>query len=467
MGDQRRRDRFVGCALGAINLFFISAQVRAQSAKVVPSSAQFPGGSNGDDSKAEHTLISNVAAAREMVRTHPDSAVANLGLGMALIASGERDTALNYIDRAVQLDSNLSDGWYQKGLLEADAERWVPAAECFRRALEGTSERTAARSELGNVLLRLGRFDEAASEFNSVLHHDASNASAEYGLGLVHLQEGNLSLAESQFRRVLALRPDFAAAGESLGETLLREHQYGEALVFLRGSVARNRESIQATNALGSALLGLGSSAAAQRAFQRARDLSLRQSARLRAISENNRGLLLLRANNLEWAAAAFRGSIGEDSEYAEPHNNLGGVLWQLDDLAAAMEEFRLAIRHSPNFASARNNLGSALLNRGEIDEAIGQFQAAVVLRPALAQAHYNLGRAFVLKGRPVDAELEFRRAIAITPEMASAHVRLGVLMASVHNHLSLEALTEMREGLRLDPSIEGMIPPEYAKALR
>jgi tetratricopeptide (TPR) repeat protein len=452
--------------LVTVGFLFVSSSTFGQSTVSPPQTVERPNHAFDDDLLKTEAMIENLVKARNAVRIHPDSAASNLLFGLALKSSGDEDGASKCFDRAVELDSNLAEGWYQKGLIEADRERWLLAAEYFRRALHGSTDQIPARVALGNALLRLGRFEEVANEFNTVLHMDASNVTAGYGLGLVYLQEGNLSAAEKQFRSVLRLQPTFMAAEESLGQTLLKQDRWDEAVAWLRRVAARNADSVEAANALGTALLNSGSRSAAQKEFQRARELSLRQTGLLRAISENNHGLGLLYAGNLKNAAAAFRTSIAEDPDYAESHNNLGGVLWQMNDLSGALVEFQHAVQCSPNYARARNNLGSALLRIGETDEAIAEFNAALSSRPLLPEAHYNLGRAFVVKERLADAETELRSAVAIMPGMANAHIELGLVIASKDKRLTPEARSELQEGLRLDASLRETIPPQYTKEL-
>ena len=411
-------------------------------------------------------LLSKIAAVRQALGAHPDSAKNYLSLGLALKAIGENESAWKAVSRAAELDPTLADAWYQKGVILADEQKWLDAVESFRKAVEASDVHGPAHLALGEMWIRLGGFEQAANELEGVLRLNPKHPGAHYGLGLIHLQQGDLTTAEAEFRRALTLQPNSAAAQGSLGETLVREHKWSEAVAVLNKVKAVDPDSLEATNALATSLQHSGQQERAAEEFRKARELAGRQVTLQRVEGQYNRGLVLWRAGNLKDAAAAFRTAITMNPEYADAHNNLGGVLWQMNDVAGALAEFQAAVRCNPGFAEAHNNWGSALIHAGEPDHAIDQFRAAVALRPAFAQAHFNLGRALSKKREFREAEAELRSALILKPEMVAAHIALGVALAVESGTLSPDARAELNEGLRLDSSLRSSIPPDYSKEL-
>ncbi|PYY09975.1 MAG: hypothetical protein DMG69_08135 [Acidobacteria bacterium] len=412
-------------------------------------------------------LLSDIAAVRQALRADPDSAKNYLSLGLALKAMGENESAWKAVSRSADLDPRLADAWYQKGVIQADEQKWLDAVASFRKALEASAGHGPAHLALGEMWIRLGSFEQAAEELETVLRLNPKHPGAHYGLGLIHLQQGDLTTAEAEFRRALTLQPNSAAAQENLGETLVREHKWSEAAAVLNKVLAVNPDSLEATNALATSYLHSGQPERAAAEFRKARELSGRQVTLQRVEGEYNRGVVLWRAGNLKNAAAAFRSAIAMNPDYADAHNNLGGVLWQMNEVAGALAEFQAAVRCNPDFAEAHNNWGSALIHAGETDHAIDQFRAAVASRPAFAQAHFNLGRALSKKREFREAEAELRSALILQPEMAAAHIALGLALAAESGTLSPQARAELNEGLRLDSSLRSSIPPDYSKELR
>ena len=236
-------------------------------------------------------------------------------------------------------------------------------------------------------------------------------------------------------------------------------------MAILDAAVASNSKSLNATNALATALANSGDRQRAEQEFQKAREIARQENATAHATGENNRGLELWYNGKLQEAATAFRSAIAADPRYAEAHNNLGGVLWQMDDHSSAGEEFEAAVRCRADFAQGHNNWGSALVHAGQIDRALEEFRAALKYQPGFALAHLNLGKALTARHEVGAAETEFRRAVALVPEMAAAHLQLGLLLISKGGSQA-EARAELKEGLRLDPTLSSSIPPQYAHEL-
>ena len=100
----------------------------------------------------EDRVVDDVSAARQAIRAQPDSAASHLSLGVALKAAGEQESALKAFQKALDCDPRLAEAWFEKGLLEADRQKWSRAAGDFRRAVEVSANHIDARLELGEML---------------------------------------------------------------------------------------------------------------------------------------------------------------------------------------------------------------------------------------------------------------------------------------------------------------------------
>ena len=69
-----------------------------------------------------------------------------------------------------------------------------------------------AHNNLGNVLLSLGRRDEAVKELREAVRLDPKNAQAHLSMGLALRSEGDLGGAIDHYREAATLRPDWAPA---------------------------------------------------------------------------------------------------------------------------------------------------------------------------------------------------------------------------------------------------------------
>lgn len=444
-----------------------SGQVQQSVSGIVPSRtiAQVPSSAR-DWQAADTKLAEHIRKARREIRRNPRSAQAYLSLGFALQSAGETSGSAEAIDRALELDDHLAQGWYMQGLMAADSMKWALAIENFRRALALNPQDIAARMGLTEMLLRNGDFSGASREVQVVLQQNPLDSRAHYGLGRVKMQEGNLAEAEAEFRRALAIEPAFPEAEEGLGEALFGRHRWREAAQSFERVLAAQPDSLHAHTGLAGALARLGDDAAARKHFAKSREISNREVHLERAKAENNRGLELWSRGDLKGAAAALRSALKEDPDFAEAHNNLGAVLWKQKDMEGALAEFSAAVRSQPDFAKAHNNLGSAFLQTDQVAQAAEEFEKALSLQPGFASAHFNLGVLLGKIGQRSQAEAELRRAIVLQPEMASAHIELGLLLASPEGKLTTEAQAELNEGIRLSPQLNILVPERILRQL-
>ncbi len=102
-------------------------------------------------------------------------------------------------------------------------------------------------------------------------------------------------------------------------------------------------------------------------------------------------GTFLLGRGSSAEAAVHFAEALRIKPDLAEAHNNLGIVFLERGDMAGAMARFAEAIRIDKTFAKAYNNMGIALLRQGKISAARPWFQKALAINPSYRAARRNL----------------------------------------------------------------------------
>ncbi len=106
------------------------------------------------------------ACLEEALEHDPSQSGLWLQLGGLHSASGRRIESADAYARALALDDSLVDGWIGRGLACLGEKRFGDAALAFREAIRrGRSEDAAIQGCLGEALLALGDFEEAASSF--------------------------------------------------------------------------------------------------------------------------------------------------------------------------------------------------------------------------------------------------------------------------------------------------------------
>ncbi len=117
------------------------------------------------------------------------------------------------------------------------AEDPQQALRLAERELRGSLEeepRFKTYVELGKVLARQQRDQEAVAIYEKAVALQPYDYRVQHSLGLLHRRIGNLTAAEAAFREALGLAPRHAASAVRLGETLLEQGRAGEAAEAFR-----------------------------------------------------------------------------------------------------------------------------------------------------------------------------------------------------------------------------------------
>jgi protein O-mannosyl-transferase len=303
-----------------------------------------------------------------------------------------------------------------------------------------------AHNNLGNVLQRQGRFDEAVVEHREALRHKRDYAEACNNLGTALQGLNQSEAAVAQFQAALRIDPNFAGAHLNLGNALQGQGKIAEAVEQYRMALRFEPESVQAQGNLGAALTRLGQSEEAVVHLQEAIRLQPRY-----AIAYNNLGKVFQKMGRFEEAVTQHEKALRIDPKMTEAYAGLGAALQQLGRAEEALAVQKDALRMRPDSAEACIDLGNAYLRMGRFEEAVKQYETALRIRPGFAVAHFNLGNAMQAQGRSEESAQQYLLAIQLMPDLGEAHYNLGQLMQRL-GRLD-EAVTQFKEAVRCSPA--------------
>ncbi len=244
---------------------------------------------------------------------------------------------------------------------KAQVGYWSDGAALWQHALEVTEDNYVAHNNLGSVLLKQGRADEAIPQFAEALHLRPAFALGQANLGMALMSEGKLDEAAQHFVEAIRIKSDFAEAHDGLGNALAGQGRVNEAIG-------------QYMDAL-----------------------------RLRpgyAEAHNDLGVALGRQGKLDDAAQHLVEALRIKPDFAEAHQNLGNALAGQGRIEEAIGQFTEALRLRPRYAEAHNALGVALGRQGKLDEAAQHFVEALRIKPDFAGASDNLKLALARQGK-------------------------------------------------------------------
>jgi protein O-mannosyl-transferase len=157
----------------------------------------------------EWVLADPVRAWEDAVRRAPRSTDALSALGESYAARGDRRAEAAF-QQAVKAAPENYRYWANLGLYYADQRRYEEAARALRTAAEKSPREASVRDYLGQILLGLGREDEAASEFEAAIAAEPTFAQAYINLATLRLRRGQ----PAGVREMLATAARYATSAE-------------------------------------------------------------------------------------------------------------------------------------------------------------------------------------------------------------------------------------------------------------
>jgi len=300
------------------------------------------------------------------------------------------------------------------------------ARSAYRLAIFLAPGDAEAHRDLGDILNRLGRTDEATEEYRQAIEV-AKIAPESFGLLIgVAVALANLKcheLAEISYRKAAEIDERPPEGCLAFGQFFEAMERFDEAIDAYRkamdeGYIDDEPDLVGELLDLGEALCGTGS---------------------------------------LETAAKAYRAVLEVVPKNAVAHMRLGHALREIgcrdddtDESLAATDEYNEAIELDPTLVSAHNGLGLAMLDLGGLDEAEGAFREAILLAPADPVLHFNLGFALCAMERFEEAAGALAEAIRLNPDFSNAHRYFGDAVQAL-GRLS-EAAESYHRAIRLDP---------------
>jgi Flp pilus assembly protein TadD len=183
---------------------------------------------------------------------------------------GDLDGALETLKEGLTLYPDAVELYVGLGYARLAREEFAWARRAFHHALELESDHEDAMVGMGEVLLRLGRKEEALKLFDDVQRMGFDNdVELMLTMGRALYRDGRFDQARDVFARLVAARPDAAEAVASLGYALHRLGDDVNAARHLRRALRLSPGMHEARIYLGHLLYDRGDGMGALREFER------------------------------------------------------------------------------------------------------------------------------------------------------------------------------------------------------
>jgi tetratricopeptide (TPR) repeat protein len=274
-----------------------------------------------------HMLLGNIYRARgerdlarseyvQAIALDPSMAIAYVNMAGLLGEDGRAAAASDFLRRAVEVNPNLAEGFYESGRVELWQHHPERAHELFARAVALNPNYFDALYALGVMAFEAGKLEEAQELSARALRANPSSVDAHLNLGAILVHRNDPARAEAEFRRALELAP-------------------GSELPYL-------------------SLAGLyevqGKPSAALALYRRAAQIQPHSgNAQFRL------GVLALKMGNVGEAVGALENAVAIQPNSALAHSQLGLAYRAAQRLTDARRELEIALRLKPQNKAARH----------------------------------------------------------------------------------------------------------------
>jgi tetratricopeptide (TPR) repeat protein len=152
----------------------------------------------------------------DVIRRHPDNALAHYHLGFAYGLTGQHPKELREYQRAVDLGLSDWELFLNLGLLYMESGRLDHATEVLKLAELLAPTQPATHFNLGLAYEQRGMLPEAEQQMLVALKLDPSQADAHNTLGVIYAEQGDYGRARAVWTELVGAVPDYAPARDNL-----------------------------------------------------------------------------------------------------------------------------------------------------------------------------------------------------------------------------------------------------------
>jgi tetratricopeptide (TPR) repeat protein len=167
----------------------------------------------------------------DRVRFDPRTGQTVLDLDAGNLEKAAHATLVTGLVRPLQPPVEQAETWFERASeWDADPAQWEDAIDAYRRVVAIDPSYAAAWNNLGLLLHRLGRYDEARAAYTRALGESAACAEAAYNLGSLSEDTGDVEEAIRCYRRALDVNSEYADAHFNLAGALSRAGRGDDAI---------------------------------------------------------------------------------------------------------------------------------------------------------------------------------------------------------------------------------------------
>ena len=356
-------------------------------------------------------------------------------LAAAYHRNKQLDEADMWFQKAVKgAGEDAPAAWYVAlGQIETERGNLEQARRYYIVAVQLHPETTAAYNNLGHVLLKLNRIDEADAVFREALTQDETLASAAFGRGEVGRRRGQFDVACRFYEHAAQHAPHEPTFHKSLADAL-RSSGNSEAA---EASEARYRRTL-AERYLRQAHWFIEQQQL-QRALEPLKQALETDGTFIPALKDY--AYVQMQLGELSVAQQTYQRVLTVEPTSRQALLHLGMIEAKLGDVPNAAAHYLTLIKHNPDFMDTYVQLANLHENSGDFAAAEQALTMGIQHEPTWAPGYLWRGKIYQKQRASDLAETDFRRAIQLAPNVPFPKEALAALLATENKKLT-EALT-------------------------
>jgi Flp pilus assembly protein TadD len=165
-------------------------------------------------------------------------------------SAGDQAAAVKLYQQAIGIDGGRPEAYVLLGDTLVGMEAFDDAARAYRGALDKDGQSLAAHRGYARALLGLNRPEMAIPHYQAVVERTPNDLQARNGLGVAYDLAGQHDAAQAAYRAGLQIAPESMLLRNNLGLSLALSGQHEDGITLLRsvvdepGARARNRQNL-------------------------------------------------------------------------------------------------------------------------------------------------------------------------------------------------------------------------------
>ncbi len=277
-------------------------------------------------------------------------------LGNTYSDSGDLDSALTALERAVEINPSLAESRVNLGNIYLRKEWVKDAIDQYRIALRIKPDDPKAHNNLGNAYIQYEWLDDAIHEYQKSIELDPKFVDAYKNLAIAYSKDQMYSDARRVLQQVLPMDAKDSDCHKQLGDVNRELGDYDQAISHYKKSLRLDRN-----------------------------------------LAESHFGIALCynKSDRSDKAIREYKKALDIEPDMAAAMMNLGSIYFSRKKYDVAIEYYKKAIRVSPEDNTIRYNLGAAYSNNGDYERSVSEHLKVIESDPEMGAAHYSLSLGF------------------------------------------------------------------------